>query len=419
MVNDLKFIVANLFHIIILLKFVRIFFDDIKVRKHTKLIVYGLFYIISTALHLKFHFPLLNFLSLILGILSFTILYTRDCRKILFVAASVFLVDLTCNIVVELEFVNYIAAKTFDENYEVLIVFLLFLCELLGEKIIKKRNSVYDVHKVPVILIPIISLIILGLLLSDMFSLKEKEIIVSTGLLILCFLFFYLYDMLIGAFGNKYENDILKEKVNIYANQIEIALESENRVKRLRHDMKHHMNEIKILAINKDTVGIQGYIDQMEEFLHNSDEIVSSGNIKIDSLLNYMLQKAQNKLKNVKVKVQLPEKMKHTFDINIIVGNLLENAIEAAEKTKEKELHVLIQFKKDVLRVEISNSCLENQIKGKQGFLTTKKETGLHGIGLSNVRKIVEKYDGVIDASKKGTVFTVKSILYLSKTESE
>ena len=68
--------------------------------------------------------------------------------------------------------------------------------------------------------------------------------------------------------------------------------------------------------------------------------------MEIDSVLNYMLQKAREELETVIVKVMLPEKLKHAFDINVMIGNLLENAIEAARQTEQKYLNVNIALKK-------------------------------------------------------------------------
>ena len=74
---------------------------------------------------------------------------------------------------------------------------------------------------------------------------------------------------------------MLKNQVKIYANQLDVIFHSEEKVKALRHDMKHHMNELKLMAGKYDAVEIQDYIDHMEYFLHNPREIVSSGNVDV------------------------------------------------------------------------------------------------------------------------------------------
>jgi len=71
--------------------------------------------------------------------------------------------------------------------------------------------------------------------------------------------------------------------------------------------------------------------------------------------------------------VRLSDISRHSFDINIILGNLLENAIEAARQTEEKKLTVAIREEKGVLKIHIENSY--NGILQQKGtkFLTTKK----------------------------------------------
>lgn len=188
----------------------------------------------------------------------------------------------------------------------------------------------------------------------------------------------------------------------------------------MRHDMKHHMNELKLLANKYNVVEIQDYIDRMEYFIHNPKEIVSSGNVEIDSVLNYMLQKAKAELETVDVKVILPEEIMHSFDLNVLIGNLLENAIEAARKTERKYLNVYIALQKGVLKIQIENSYVTETISevnkrdGSRIFLTTKKKKEQHGIGLKNVKKIVELYNGNIDIQTRGNIFSVKLILYMS-----
>ena len=181
------------------------------------------------------------------------------------------------------------------------------------------------------------------------------------------------------------------------------------------------MNELKLMAGKYDAVDIQDYIDHMEYFLHNPREIVSSGNVEIDSVLNYMLQRAKEELKTVTVKVILPEEIKHSFDLNILLGNLLENAIEAAERTENKYLNVSITLQKGILRIRIDNSFVtestsyKEERDGSRILQTTKKRKELHGIGLKNVKKIVESYNGNMEIHMENDIFSVNIILYMSQ----
>ena len=123
------------------------------------------------------------------------------------------------------------------------------------------------------------------------------------------------------------------------------------------------------------------------------------------------------------VKVILPEKVRHSFDINVLLGNLLENAIEAAGKTERKYLSVHVKLKRGILKVKIENSFESSHIlyeeqHGKDMVLkTTKPFTEQHGIGLKNVKKIVEKYNGTMAVTTQEGIFCVNLLLYMARME--
>ena len=251
-------------------------------------------------------------------------------------------------------------------------------------------------------------------------NIRAMVVIVSIGLLLLNFLVMCLYNLLLKSFSQKYENEMLRQKVRIYANQIDIILQNEDKVRTLKHDMKHHMNELKLLAGQKHVREIQDYIDSMEEFIENPGEIVASGNVEFDSVLNYMLQKARSCLRTVNARVVIPRGIDHSFDINVILGNLLENAIRAAGESEEKLLNVRVRMRRGVLLVEVENSFRQDGlvrksgIRAKEVYATTKKDKENHGIGLYSVRKMVEKYNGIMEVHPKGNLFCVKLMLYMA-----
>lgn len=122
---------------------------------------------------------------------------------------------------------------------------------------------------------------------------------------------------------------------------------------------------------------ISCYVQQMEEFMCNPEEAVASGNVEIDSVLNYMLQRAREELTEVDVNVILPENIKHSFDINVLLGNLLENAIEAARQSDRKVLYVDISLKKGIMKIQIDNSFRTVnmlQENGEKIFFQPKRE---------------------------------------------
>ena len=333
----------------------------------------------------------------LMGIGAIVWLYTKSVRTNLFITGTIYLVNCGCDVAATSLFVNYRDEGAYNQIYAVISFFLIFMCELVIEKMITIHKDAEDAQNISLVLMPICSSIVIILLIYTDTCTGIGLTIVSIGLLIANFLMLYLYNLLLHSISQQYEMEMLKTQLQAYANQLNVVLRGEEKIKALRHDIKHHLSELMLLANKHDVAEIQKYIDEMNSFLKNPNEIVASGNLEIDSVLNFMLQKAEKELKTVDIKVMLPEKVRHSFDINVILGNLLENAIEAAGKTENKYLSVHIKLKRGILKVKIENSfesaCIlcEEQNRKNTILKTTRPFTEQHGIGLKNVKKIVEK----------------------------
>lgn len=206
---------------------------------------------------------------------------------------------------------------------------------------------------------------------------------------------------------------MLRQKMQGYSAQMETLLQNDEKIRIFRHDMRHHIMELQILAKQNDTDALLSYLDQMNQALTIQHESVSSGNPEIDSLLNYWLYKAKQTLQTVDIQVRLPEGILHTFDINSVVANLLQNAIEASSQSAEKYLSLSLSLSKGVLKLRIRNSFSEEAKPSRSRLFSAKKQDTLHGFGLRSVRHIVEKYDGVLELNKQGNMFEANAILYL------
>ena len=88
----------------------------------------------------------------------------------------------------------------------------------------------------------------------------------------------------------------------------------------------------------------------------------------------------------------------------------------ASEKSEEKWLSIFIKYEKGILFLQIRNSYTDRIQKIESEYISTKKTKEDHGIGLKNVKKIVEKYNGSIDISDVHNIFDVKVMLYLTET---
>lgn len=406
---------TNGFRIYLISRFMHRFFSKITVSNIREFAICSVYWILNTVLYLKFHLIWMNVLINLTGIIFMTYLYTKEIKMICFVTGSIYLVNMGCDIISVMIFSDYQVGVIFNQIYEIITVFLLFICELIIERLIsKKNNEKKEINNLALLVVPICSIILLWIVTHNYFEIDSICAIIAGSMLIINFVVFYLYNLIINSFVEKYENEILKQQIKSDSNRLKIVLQTEDRIKMLRHDMKHHMNELKILANHNQVEKIQEYIDQMDEFLQNPNDVISSGNIEIDNLLNFMLDKAKKEKLNIEYDIKIMEPITYHFDINIILGNLLENAMEAAHQTKEKVIYVFIQLKQGVLKIEIKNSYNNQIVRNGKDFLTTKYDKNSHGIGINSVKKIVEKYNGVLDISYNENLFQTKVILYMT-----
>ena len=82
------------------------------------------------------------------------------------------------------------------------------------------------------------------------------------------------------------------------------------------------------------------------------------------------------------------------YDFNILLSNLCDNAIEAAQDTEEKRIELSIKKNRAYLEIVIKNSTNGNLLRDNPSFLTSKKEKEIHGFGMQIIQNVVERYQG-------------------------
>lgn len=104
------------------------------------------------------------------------------------------------------------------------------------------------------------------------------------------------------------------------------------------------------------------------------------------------------------------------FDLNVLLGNLLDNAIEALAGSRDKRLSLTLRVDRGVFYLKLVNSYDGIAIKAEDEngpvYRSRKSESG-HGLGLEIVRRTVEEYHGQVQIDSSGGLFTVEALLYL------
>ncbi|HML37839.1 MAG TPA: GHKL domain-containing protein [Bacillota bacterium] len=286
---------------------------------------------------------------------------------------------------------------------------------LANFKNIKTGETVQNSNWISIALIPIASLY-LTLLLFQAREITEIQILVGVIFIILInFSTFYLYDVITAALSDKMKNRLILEQNKYYDNQLEMIKSSLQTTNAIRHDLKNHMFSIRTLMENGDTKESLNYIFKIMDDIGTRKDYSTSGNTVIDSIINFKFQEADQRGIKTDLDIKIPERLEiPSFDITIILGNLLDNAIKAASEVKENRfINIRIKFDKGRLQIEVENSYagVINEEKGK--FLTSHIDKKNHGIGLETVKKTVQKYNGTMKIDYNDTIFAIFLFMYV------
>ncbi|MGN0462104.1 MAG: sensor histidine kinase [Ruminococcus sp.] len=242
----------------------------------------------------------------------------------------------------------------------------------------------------------------------------ETKIIVIIVIAVILFavLFTALIRFTVKRYSEKklenYQNDLLEKHYNEVENMY-------RQMRGWRHDYKNHIATMKIHLEQGNYELLGNYLNELNRDLTTVDTVLKTGNVMVDAILNSKISLAQSKNISVDATATVPEKIRVSdTDICVIIGNLLDNAIEACVKLEDCDkrfIRIYIGLLINQLYISVSNS-VGGEIK-KQGktYFTTKNEN--HGFGLKRIDKIVSKYGGYINRQDETDVFATEIMIAL------
>ena len=205
-----------------------------------------------------------------------------------------------------------------------------------------------------------------------------------------------------------YQNKLMKQQMdeieNIYMT-----------MRGWRHDYHNHIQSLKgYLSLNK-VEQMKNYLNELETDLDSIDTLYHSGNLQLDSILNAKLAIAEKGQIRIHCDASIPPQL-HVSDLDlcVILGNLLDNAIESCRKIKdpdERFIRVYIGILKKQLYISITNATSETVKQRTDHYFTMKR--GDHGHGLKRVDQVVKKYDGYLNRQNEPGIFATEIVLPL------
>lgn len=233
--------------------------------------------------------------------------------------------------------------------------------------------------------------------------------------LLLNFLIFYLYDSIAKAFTKKIQAEISRQKKLYYQNQAKIIQQNYESTRQLRHDMKNHTIALVELIKNNENEKALEYISSISGTLAPAKIYCDTGILSLDSIVNYKFTIAEKSGISVNSEIAIPYDLNlPSNDLIAIIGNLLDNAVEATSKAEEKYIKFHLEYFKGTIIIFVKNSFDGRLNISDNTYKTTKQDdSAMHGIGLKSIKSAIDNYNGEMVINHTDNEFSVKIILFV------
>lgn len=272
----------------------------------------------------------------------------------------------------------------------------LWLIGMMHRIINKRIRDLPIKYWILLITIPIISIFLLQTML-DSFTVKDSLNYISLSISLIGIIFI---NISMFNFFESYEDKIKLKYLETLKQQEQenyklLAL-SHKQVKELKHDIENQFSVLNGLMKSGDNAAAMQYLDKLNSYVRTANRICYTGNNVIDSIVNIKGSLAQTYGIEFICKVNIITSIKaDELELCRIIGNGLDNAIEGCQRVDVQNKHICFSISEDreKLMIVISNTSDEVDTTA---LSSTKKEKGLHGIGISSIKSSVERLDGLV-----------------------
>ena len=168
---------------------------------------------------------------------------------------------------------------------------------------------------------------------------------------------------------------------------------------KLYHDLHHHIEAIYQRLVQGETAEALEYCEALRGPVREISQTVWTGDTAVDYLISSKLAQAEERQIQTEVNVEFPRRTNlRSVDLTAILGNLLDNALEALETAPENRrfLRLTIRRIQEMLVIKMENGYGKEPVQEKGAIQTSKEKKALHGWGLSSVRSAAERYEGTL-----------------------
>jgi len=240
-----------------------------------------------------------------------------------------------------------------------------------------------------------------------------KLLLVLLSVILLLLLFFWLLRRYLIHLVNRsiaaYQSDLLQKHCEEVENMY-------RQTRAWRHDYHNHIQTMKAHLTMGNLDRLEQYLDHLDDDLTSVDTVIKTGNVMIDAILNSKISLAKNRDISIDAKAIVPKELNVSeVDLSLIIGNLMDNAMEACMKISDpaqRFIRVYVDILKGQLYIYVMNSVGDAPKRLGKIYLSTKDGKN-HGFGLMRIDKVVERCHGYLDRQDEEGVFVTEVMLPL------
>ena len=370
----------------------------------------------------KLYSPISVALSFVIAISAQYIIFHKSILKVIFLTIAFALILAICdNIVVST--VSYSLQIPTSEIYGQLSLYrviaiiasktLLMLIVVIINKLLSEQR-VLRIKYLIILFLGSVGMLVPTVAIT-FFDLKNKAVNSYSSILLFLIMLAFVLVVFFGTFKlTEYYDAQQKYKLTLLKNQmLEQSMNETEKTfmlwKDSLHNHKHNIMNLMALANNNDLQGIKEYLAKENDLLGKTLFYYKTGNDAVDVILSVKQKYAESEGITFIINADVPENCNiSSSDFSSILGNLIDNAIEASEKEAEPFIEVKIKPVKEYIII-----CISNKYTGDDMSLKSTKHNNkhLHGIGLKSVNQTVKKYGGEFEVSKKDDIFNAKLMI--------
>lgn len=292
---------------------------------------------------------------------------------------------------------------------------LMLLAVKLISTIMEKRRGMLHHRMLEAIPLIFCQIILIAVVMQDFIHAYQDKGEISAGALVeIVGIFFvnmvilWYFNLLAGSYELRYKAEISSMQLESQLRYYETIKSHQDTISAIEHDMKKHVQAIEAMAKDGRLDAATEYLEDFSQVMQDNMNLVFTPHPIVSSILTHCKQCAEREGIITQLSVALPETLEvHNIDLTVILGNTIDNALEALREMPDGARHLTINLSQSehYLFYEAVNSFDPAASKVRNRRLSAR------GFGLNNVRACVEKYGGTLNITESEDTYQVSILI--------